>query len=383
MKKLAYIYDHVFYEHRGLIYSSGAFTVDTWSRFDAWDEIQVFAFICPVESASGLNRASSPNIKFENIHRPTESVFHLLLSRWIFKREIKDKILMCDDVVLRVPGEASFIIAGILNQLDRPYGLEVVGCPWDAYWNQGMIGKLLAFSRYRLMKRIVFNASAAVYVTSDFLQKRYPCNSMNTSISNVELGAYDPNNRLKQNKAYINISHIGNYNVKYKGHNILIKAIAELPKDVQKRIRIYFIGSGSSYRLKKLIGKYDIKSKIIFTGKLKLGVEVYQYLNSSDLYIQTSYQEGLPRAVIEAMNARCFVIASSAGGTYELIPSNYIYRPGDYRHLASLLRLYLQLCKKDIHKLCSIQSQYVELKFEKNKLSNERKEFWSKYSIRS
>ena len=65
--------------------------------------------------------------------------------------------------------------------------MEVVGCPWDAYWNYSLKGKIVApFATY-MMKRRVKSAPFVLYVTNKFLQKRYPTKGKKINCSNVEL----------------------------------------------------------------------------------------------------------------------------------------------------------------------------------------------------
>ncbi len=47
--------------------------------------------------------------------------------------------------------------------------------------------------------------------------------------------------------------------------------------------------------------------------------QVFPWLDSLDLYIQSSYQEGLCCSVIEALSRALPVICSDTGGNYELV----------------------------------------------------------------
>ena len=50
----------------------------------------------------------------------------------------------------------------------------MVGCVFDAYWNYNWKGKLIAHYKLKEYKRIFHEAPYVVYVTSQFLQNRYP-----------------------------------------------------------------------------------------------------------------------------------------------------------------------------------------------------------------
>ena len=70
--------------------------------------------------------------------------------------------------------------------------IELVGCAWDSFWNHGLAGKILAPYLFMRTKREVKRAPFVVYVTSEFLQKRYPTRGVNTNISNVKLNKQNP-----------------------------------------------------------------------------------------------------------------------------------------------------------------------------------------------
>ena len=53
-----------------------------------------------------------------------------------------------------------------------------------------------------------------------------------------------------------------------------------------------------------------------------------------DLYIQPSFHEGLPRALIEAMSRGLPALASNAGGSEELLAPAYIHQKGDAQLLS-------------------------------------------------
>jgi len=67
------------------------------------------------------------------------------------------------------------------------------------------------------------------------------------------------------------------------------------------------------------------------------GSEVAKWLDQLDVYLQPSYQEGLPRATIEALNRGLLVIGSTAGGIPELLPAERMHTPGDAESLATCI----------------------------------------------
>jgi len=193
------------------------------------------------------------------------------------------------------------------------------------------------------MKEKVKDAIGAIYVTEKFLQERYPTNGEITSYaSNVVIKEVEEKtlenrlSRIESDRSHneFHIGIIGNIAVKYKGYDVLLKAISILPRDIRSRMRISFVGGGDSSYLESVIRKYNLASQSHIKGKLKPGAEIFQFIDELDLYIHPSKQEGLPRSVIEAMSRSCPVLASSIAGIPELIGGDFLHKPGDYKKLS-------------------------------------------------
>lgn len=64
----------------------------------------------------------------------------------------------------------------------------MVACPWDALWNYGKFSKkIFALPTYLLNKTTIKKAPNVIYVSEEFLQKRYPTNGKNIGCSDVVL----------------------------------------------------------------------------------------------------------------------------------------------------------------------------------------------------
>src|SRR5690606_17281374 len=144
-----------------------------------------------------------------------------------------------------------------------------------------------------------------------------------------------------------------------KGYDVLLKAVSKLPEGIKSRVQIDFVGGGDPGYLKGLISQYQLESKTSIRGKLKAGKAIFDFLDSLDLYVHPSKQEGLPRVVIEAMSRACPVLASTVAGTPELLPAEFLHKPGDADKLT-----------QDILKVVqdrSLQKQMAKANFEKSK----------------
>ena len=99
-----------------------------------------------------------------------------------------------------------------------------------------------------------------------------------------------------------------------KNYAVAIKAIALL-----KNTRIHYLicGKGAEEKkLKELAKKLHVEKQIHFLG---FRMDIDQLLLSSDLFLFTSLQEGLPRSLMEAMACELPCIVSSIRGNVDLI----------------------------------------------------------------
>lgn len=117
----------------------------------------------------------------------------------------------------------------------------------------------------------------------------------------------------------------------YTERDIIITAIAEINKNKnQKQIidaldalktdrNIYFllVGEGSAIEWLRSYVKYKkLDDKVVFLGFRK---DVSELINISDIIALTSYREGLPRCLMEAMAAGKPVIATDVRGNRDLV----------------------------------------------------------------
>ncbi len=56
-------------------------------------------------------------------------------------------------------------------------------------------------------------------------------------------------------------------------------------------------------------------------------------------YIQPSKQEGLPRALIEAMNKACPALGARTAGIPELLSEECIFKPGSVSQIVEIIKL--------------------------------------------
>ena len=96
------------------------------------------------------------------------------------------------------------------------------------------------------------------------------------------------------------------------------------------------VGAGDPAPWRELASRCGIEEHVSFPGVLPAG-QIPGWLDGLDLYVQPSFQEGLPRGLIEAMARGCPALGSTAGGIPELLGPDCLHRPGDSEALAELI----------------------------------------------
>ncbi|MBI5728719.1 MAG: glycosyltransferase family 4 protein [Candidatus Magasanikbacteria bacterium] len=132
------------------------------------------------------------------------------------------------------------------------------------------------------------------------------------------------------------VGSIANYH-KTKGLDVLIQALAE-KKNTLRDVLCLLIGGGPERdQLSKLISENHLENLIYLTGTI---AEASRYLPAFDLFVLPSRKEGLPYALLEAMQARVPIIATRVGGIPELIEnkkSGLLVSPDSVEELAEAL----------------------------------------------
>lgn len=248
-----------------------------------------------------------------------------------------------DVIIVRLPSAAGVIAFNYAKKINKPVLVEFVACVFDALWNYDWRGKLLAHYKLKGYQKLMLQATHTIYVTNQFLQNRYPTIGKSIGCSDVEIAPLNEavmNRRLEKislNEFPLILCTVAAIDVPYKGQADVIKAISILKKEgVQFKYKI--IGQGNPQRLNKIIEDNDVNDLVEIVGPLP-HEKVFEYLENIDIYIQPSKQEGLPRAVIEAMSKACPCLGARTAGIPELISDEGIFEPGNIEQIVVKLRL--------------------------------------------
>ena len=148
----------------------------------------------------------------------------------------------------------------------------------------------------------------------------------------VNLNQFSQRKRKHFNHEELNICMVGRLHP-YKDQATIIKAVATLKINYY----LHLVGDGSEYNhLQNLVHDLGIKNKVIFHGIRK---DIPEFLDSMDLYIQSSNIEGFGISAIEAMASGLPVLGSNVCGLDEVIGNdNYLFEVGDFIELASKIQ---------------------------------------------
>lgn len=319
--------------------------------------------------------------KIEVVELPNPNTIKNFLFNRKAKNIIRNYLQKSDMAFLRIPSIYSNMAAKECLKMNKPYLVEVGGCAWDSYFNHSLLGRFIAPFLYFSQKKTVANASFATYVTKRWLQSRYPTIGEQVVASNVYLDFFDDENIEKRIMRYktsrpkqYRIGTIASVDVRYKGQEYIIRAIAILKS---KGVIVHYdlVGAGDSSRLSTLANGLGVKDQVHFKG-VKKHSDIWEWLDTIDIYAQPSKQEGLPRAVIEAMNRGCLAIGSNVAGIPELLEDDMIFRANDVSKICDIIT---KLINEEDHEYRIRRNYAVTAEFNIDVLEERRTKIFNSY----
>lgn len=333
----------------GRVWTETAFAYPFWQRYmQVFDSVRVIARVRNSDaSMEGWKEASGPAVTFIDVpdyHGPYQ-----YLACWPRVRSLlRDQARSSEAVILRL---GSSLGSAFVDHFDRgqPFGVEVVGDPYDVFQRGSVIHSLRPFFRVWFtaeLKRLCRAACAAAYVTRHALQARYPCPAFSTSFSDVEIGpnalVSSPRDGLVRHSEPPRLICIGSLAQMYKGVDVLLRAMATCAQRGLP-LSLTVLGDGRHRtELEQLAASLGLKECVNFAGQLPAGEYVRDALDAADLFVMPSRVEGLPRAMVEAMARGLPCIGSNIGGIPELISPDSIVPVGDDAALAQSIMSVLQ-----------------------------------------
>ena len=353
--KLGFVFDTRFTKYKDDYYSTNLSVEMLTERYlSVFDNMVVVGRYKQVaENPTGkLVQSSSEKIEFKCVRdeNPIKRVLHFHKENQYIESALRD----CDAVVCR-----GWRGTGICRKLKKTYLVEVVNCAWDSYWNHGLIGKIVAPIMFSIRKVTTKKAPFVLYVTNEFLQRRYPTNGKSVAVSDVALDKFSNDiiekriNKIenKPQDEKIIIGTAAAVDVPFKGQRFVISALSKLKDKGFNNFEYQIVGSGKNDKLKRLAEKKGVADRVVFKGSI-VHDKMFAWYDSIDIYIQPSLQEGLPRAMIEAMSRGLPCYGTRTGGIPELIDKECVCN--NNRFIAKKLARFLSNYKKESAPLCTL-----------------------------
>lgn len=122
-----------------------------------------------------------------------------------------------------------------------------------------------------------------------------------------------------------------------KGHEVLLKAAEEITaKNAQ--VKFLIVGDGQlTQKLKSYAQDSGLGGKVVFTG---IRSDIADILRASDIYVNSSFIEGLPITILEAMAAQLPIVATKVGAVPKVIKNGVngiLVEAGDIRGLSKAI----------------------------------------------
>lgn len=387
---MVFVYeDKIAQDAAGNFYTGSAFSQEVFDRYlQHFDHITLLMRKADVDpddtkTISRMNRISTEKIDVVILPNTTASMRSFLdpRIRAQFRRTVLNELKPGRAVILRAPSDSGTIAADYCRKHGVPYLAEAVGCPWDSLWNHSLKGKAMAPGMWKDFRRTMRHADYAVYVTSEFLQHRYPTNGKSAAISDVELLPMDDAvlekrlEKIRNHSGKIRLATAAAVNTAYKGQQFVIEALARLKAQGMSDYEYHLAGGGDAKGLRDLAERLGVGDQIFFEGSLPHDA-MFAWLDEMDLYIQPSLQEGLPRAVVEAMSRGLPALGSRTGGIPELLGQDCIFPRKDTAAIAEMLG---GLKKERMLQMAEQNYEHAK-NFQKERLEKKRFAFYSKFA---
>lgn len=170
---------------------------------------------------------------------------------------------------------------------------------------------------------------------------------------------------------------------KEKGVDFLLESIKLLTTLVDKPFKVLIVGDGSEEGiLKEYVIKNELLDKVIFTGFRQ---DVENILMGSNCFINSSSNEALSFAILEAMSKALPIIATKVGGNPDIVNeengNGILVR---YKSTAQLAKaMEKMMVKKDFAKECGVNSlKCIKEKFNITEKINDTYEVYKKINDR-
>lgn len=242
---------------------------------------------------------------------------------------------MVDAVVVRSPSTWGGLSALTARVRGRAVGVEVIGDPATVFARNAFAHPLRSMIRavaIGLQSQLCRHAHAVMYV-SEVLRSKYRTAGDSFVGSDVGLceDAYACKPRSHAPSTEIRIINVGTFEQRYKGQDVLLRAVARLAATPNAApVRVAFVGSGRhEAACVALAAELGLADRVQFHGHVSTAGALPLLLDTSNVMVHTSWTEGMPRVLVEAMARGLPCISTRVGGVPELLDDACLVPAGD------------------------------------------------------
>lgn len=233
-------------------------------------------------------------------------------------------------------------VLGLLCRRRRPVRLVSTAHGW--------IGNDLRGRAYIFADRVLMRRFDRVILVSHAMRRRLPSWWVPDSRVRILHNAlmvdsygenFSPRSGEPGSRGVVNLLSVGRLSPE-KGQALLLRAAARV-KSEYPGVRVLFAGTGPlEGELRQLADELGLTADVSFLGYVRDMPSLYA---AADLVVQSSLTEGLPNAMLETAFLGIPVVATSVGGTAEVIEhgvSGWLVEPGSVGALERGIRAFLE-----------------------------------------
>ena len=205
---------------------------DYFQRYrEIWDEIVVLGRSRVASRApQGAPRLELDGLRLVALPDYTGPLQYLQC-RGRIRSIVREVLPTVDSIIMRGGHQISQVVYSFLRGTGRPYGVEVVGDPYNSLARDATPSPLWTMLRgrfVRILQRMCRDAYASAYVTAEALQRRYPPRPgmFTTHYSDVVINPVAAPRESFPTRGPFQLIAIGALATRYKAHDVLLKALA-------------------------------------------------------------------------------------------------------------------------------------------------------------
>lgn len=243
-------------------------------------------------------------------------------------------------IIIRFPGNIA-ILALLLCKIKKlDYHINIVADPAEYFSSKAYKGKLRVIAKYIhvfFTKYAARDARSAHYVTQKYLQRHYPPGKQTREFAFSDVALVDKfRDSYKPQLARIELLSVAMMHNDSKGHLDMIQLIKALV-DENIDVKLTLVGDGSRKADYVAVSeRLGVSSRVEFSGLLN-SEEIFIQMQKSSIFVLFSYQEGMPRALLEAIHFGMPVVATNVGGVAEVVDAQYLFEPGDIHQAKKII----------------------------------------------